>query len=269
MGNLGLRLLSAVVLLPASVAAILFAPPIAFALFIAVIAAMCGFELGRLVLDAPFRGHAAGIAVLSGASALAVGLASVCPAAPLVGLGLVPMAALLLFMFSANDLTSAARGALAAAAGSVYCGALPGFAALLLAMEPHGREWVIALLACAVAGDTGAYAVGGLVGRRKLAPRLSPGKTWEGAVGGLAATLLAAGIVKLFLIEDLGAAEALLLGAALSIACQLGDLAESFLKRGFGAKDSGTLIPGHGGILDRMDSLLFGAPVAFLFAALR
>lgn len=121
------------------------------------------------------------------------------------------------------------------------------------------------------ASDIGAYAVGRSIGRRKLIPTVSPGKTVEGSLGGLAASMLVAWLYARAVLHpaahlDFRAAPwgALAFGALVSIAAQLGDLAESLLKRDAGVKDSSHLIPGHGGILDRMDSLLFVLPVAYV-----
>ena len=118
-----------------------------------------------------------------------------------------------------------------------------------------GRELVLWLVLVIWAADSGAYAAGRLIGGPKLAPRISPGKTWAGLVGGLLAAALVGGLLGLF--QDSGKTVTLLLVAgALALVSQGGDLLESMLKRRFGAKDSGSLIPGHGGVLDRIDSLL-------------
>lgn len=113
--------------------------------------------------------------------------------------------------------------------------------------------------------DTGAYFVGKSVGRRKLMERISPGKTWEGWVGGMVSALLVAWLLSFYL-TDLDAVRWVVIGGIVSVFGVLGDLVESMLKRGLEVKDSGTLIPGHGGILDRFDSLLMVIPfiVAFL-----
>jgi phosphatidate cytidylyltransferase len=124
--------------------------------------------------------------------------------------------------------------------------------------------WILLLLLAIVwLGDSAAYYVGRAWGRHKLAPRVSPNKTWEGAIASTAAGLLAAAIWSLWRMGrlDLGI---LVLAGTVSVAAQVGDLVESLLKRGARVKDSGDILPGHGGILDRMDALLFASPVMWV-----
>jgi phosphatidate cytidylyltransferase len=128
------------------------------------------------------------------------------------------------------------------------------------------RRWVLVLLAGVWSFDTGAYLVGRAIGRRPFLPWISPKKTLEGVLGGLVAATV--GVAVVLGISGSLPLEALVLGPLLGIVAQSGDLAESLLKRAAGAKDSGTLIPGHGGILDRVDSLLFAAPVLAAWVAL-
>jgi phosphatidate cytidylyltransferase len=114
--------------------------------------------------------------------------------------------------------------------------------------------------------DTGAYYVGRALGKHKLAPAISPGKTWEGAVGGIFAALAMATLAHFWFFRELPLKFTLPLAAVMTIAGIFGDLAESALKRGAGAKDAANILPGHGGILDRLDSLLFNAPLIYYFA---
>lgn len=116
--------------------------------------------------------------------------------------------------------------------------------------------------------DTGAYYVGKAFGKHKLAPSISPGKTWEGVAGGLAASLLMATIAHFWFFGDLPLKWAVSLAAVMSVVGIFGDLTESALKRGAGAKDAANILPGHGGLLDRLDSLLFNAPVIYYFGRL-
>jgi len=128
------------------------------------------------------------------------------------------------------------------------------------------RRWILVLLAGVWSFDTGAYLVGRAVGRRPFLPWISPKKTLEGVLGGL---VVATVVVALVLwISGSSPLEALILGPLLGVVAQSGDLAESLLKRAAGVKDSGTLLPGHGGILDRVDSILFAAPVLAAWVAL-
>ena len=114
--------------------------------------------------------------------------------------------------------------------------------------------------------DTGAYYTGRALGRHKLAPTVSPGKTWEGAVGGMVASLLVAAASHYWFFPELSLPAALALAALMNVLGVLGDLTESALKRGANAKDAAQILPGHGGFLDRLDSLLFNAPLLYYFA---
>lgn len=131
--------------------------------------------------------------------------------------------------------------------------------AMLLRSGPDGPALVLLVLCVVWAADVGAYAVGRRIGRVKLAPRVSPGKTWEGVVGGLAAAALMAGAGGLAL--DLPLAAMVPIGLAVAAVSVVGDLTESLFKRNVGLKDSGRLFPGHGGLLDRIDSITAAVPV--------
>lgn len=126
-----------------------------------------------------------------------------------------------------------------------------------------GPVWVTLVIATAMSGDTCGYFVGHAIGRHKLAPRVSPGKTVEGALGIVAGSVLGLVVGTALLLDGTWWREAAVLGVILAILEQLGDLTESAMKRTFGAKESGWIFPGHGGVLDRIDSLLF--PVSFVY----
>ena len=143
---------------------------------------------------------------------------------------------------------------------------LAGVAVLWLRHDPvAGRADVLFLLSIVWAGDIGAYLVGRWIGGPRLAPHISPGKTWSGSVGGLLAAIAAGSLAAHFL-SDAATWRAMLIAAALSVVAQAGDLLESFVKRRLQVKDSGHLIPGHGGLFDRLDGVLAAAPVAALLA---
>jgi len=133
--------------------------------------------------------------------------------------------------------------------------------ALLIASAAQGRFWILFVLAVIVSGDAGAYHVGMRIGRHKLYPIVSPNKSIEGAIAGFISSLIAAWIIGSIFLRDVPLGRVLLCSLAVACAGQIGDLIESMLKRNFGKKDSSNLLPGHGGILDRLDSLLFAFPV--------
>ena len=142
-------------------------------------------------------------------------------------------------------------------------------AGLLLREQPDGLAWLGYAILITFASDTAAYAVGSLIGRHKLAPSISPSKTWEGAIGGIiGAAAVSAAFAAFIDLDALPLATAIALGAGLSVLGQLGDLAESWLKRTAGVKDSGQLLPGHGGILDRLDSLLPILPAVLVYVTI-
>ena len=128
-----------------------------------------------------------------------------------------------------------------------------------------GRANVLFLLLVVWAGDIGAYLIGRWIGGPRLAPHISPGKTWSGAVGGLLAAV-AAGLVAAHVLSDAATWRVVVIAAALGVVAQAGDLLESFVKRRLEVKDSGHLIPGHGGLFDRLDGVLAAAPVAAMLA---
>ncbi|MDT7605354.1 MAG: phosphatidate cytidylyltransferase [Acidobacteriota bacterium] len=139
--------------------------------------------------------------------------------------------------------------------------------ALRTTFEPAlARDLLFFFLLVLMGSDTAAYYTGRALGRHKLAPRVSPGKTWEGAVGGMLASLAAAALAHYWFFPELTLRAALPLAALMNVCGVLGDLTESALKRSAGAKDAAKILPGHGGLLDRLDSLLFNAPLLYYFA---
>ena len=134
----------------------------------------------------------------------------------------------------------------------------------LLAQEPLGVPWVVLLLVIVFAGDTGAYFSGRAFGRRKLYEKVSPKKTWAGVYGGLVASIAATYAFAHYELPGLAPEKAVVLAILVGAAGVCGDLVESLIKRACGVKDSGAIMPGHGGALDRIDSLLLGAPVMYV-----
>lgn len=172
-----------------------------------------------------------------------------------------------LVLFSGSDLKQALSLCGSTLLGAAYVGGLIAYIIALKAEGPkeHGRDLVLLLAGTMWAGDSMALAGGMLFGRHKLATRISPKKTWEGAVAGWLGSVAAALIATATWMQWMSVLHAVLLATLLAVAGQAGDLFESALKRGADVKDSSGLLPGHGGMLDRIDSLLFAAPVLFYY----
>ena len=147
--------------------------------------------------------------------------------------------------------------------GALYIG-LPLRYFIELRVLPDGAAWVFLALLTTFANDTAAYAIGRAAGRHRMAPGISPGKTWEGAAGGLVAAVVACPLLAMLL--GLPEGQWVLLGCGIALAAQAGDLLESMLKRWAGVKDASALVPGHGGVLDRLDSLVLVAPLVYHYS---
>jgi phosphatidate cytidylyltransferase len=151
---------------------------------------------------------------------------------------------------------------------AVYVPFLLSFAVLLQLPDADGdgRWRILCTLFAVVLSDTGGYAAGVFLGRHKMAPSISPGKTWEGFAGSICASAIGSALLLYFLL-DIPSYWGLLFGAVLSVVAVVGDLAESMLKRDLGLKDMSNLLPGHGGVMDRLDSILFAVPTSYLLFA--
>ncbi|MGH6720188.1 MAG: phosphatidate cytidylyltransferase [Alphaproteobacteria bacterium] len=252
--ELRLRVISAGVLAPVAVAAAL-AGGLVFAGIVLVIALGLAWEWGNLVA-APAWGNAVAV--------VAAWLAAVVHG-PVLALTVLVIAAAAVWAILRHAVGPSKAGW--TAGGALYIG-VPAVAILALRARPEdGAILVIGVMLAVWSTDTAAFLVGRAVGGPRLAPGWSPGKTWAGAIGGV----LGAGVVAALGIAFDFAKTPLLFIAlviVLSIVSQLGDLAESVIKRHFGRKDSGAVIPGHGGLFDRLDSLLVAAPVLALVMAL-
>jgi len=171
-----------------------------------------------------------------------------------------------LMLVRAVDIPAAGARLYAAEFGVFYVGGL--LAALPLLHRSFGPAWTALAIAVAFANDTGAYFVGRAWGRHKIAPTLSPGKTIEGAVGGLAAGLTVTFVAGWAFMPSLSVTDRVAIGLIAGVVGPAGDLVESLIKRSAGVKDSGRSIPGHGGILDRIDALLFVGAYVYLHVTL-
>lgn len=148
--------------------------------------------------------------------------------------------------------------------GALYLGLLG--LALSLRNLTYGLWWTLLTLGATFATDIGSFVTGKTIGRHHLVPRISPNKTWEGAIGGLSASLASTILIGIFSPLNLSLGQAIVLGLIIGILVEVGDLLESMLKRRAGVKDSGQIIPGHGGLLDRIDGLVFAIAGVYNFA---
>jgi phosphatidate cytidylyltransferase len=273
--NLVVRVATAAVLLPL-VLWLLWIGGLPFALLVSIAAAVCAWELNGLaeqqravreprVVPARVRGSVVASTVAAFLLPVTEGLEvhGFTARGILAALVMIALADALLFE---TDLARAPQRVGLAVLGAAYPGIL---LAMVVRMRqlPDGVAWLVLTLAVTWLNDTGAYFAGRAYGRRKLYPRISPSKTWEGAAGGLLASIGAALVVKaLGWLPQLPWWGSVVVGAGAGVLGPVGDLSESMLKRAYGAKDSSALLPGHGGILDRIDALLFTAPFV-LFCA--
>jgi phosphatidate cytidylyltransferase len=244
------RLITALVLLPIVVGVILAGGEWAVTALLAITGLLAYYEFDELaagngIARAGWPGMLAGLALLLAPD----------PGTVVVLIGLLGMALAL----RVGDLKDSMAGAGAFTLGVVYIFGAWRCARELHALSPH---WLMFAVLVSWAGDTAALYIGKAFGRRKLAPQVSPAKTWEGAAGSLVGGVLAGGVYAYFLLPA-APVKIVMLAAAGNIAGQFGDLAKSAWKRGAGVKDSGTMLPGHGGWLDRIDASLFSVPVVY------
>ena len=277
------RILTATVLILAVFALIFFGQLWMITLFSAIVAELAAYEYLKLAaVGAESHGLKLRIPIWWMALGTALAFVVTLPDFP-VEAQLPVLSALTIVLFAWNGFRSPLIQVLPDTAqglfGLIYI-AYPLTLVPLLWKQEDGPALVLFLMVCVWAGDIAALYIGRAFGKRKLAPRLSPGKTWLGSIASILGSMLAAGLV-VFIADTLTARgntllhisqplwQSLLLAAILNIAAQLGDLLESAIKRGAGVKDSGTMLPGHGGILDRIDALLLAAPVLWFILLLK
>ena len=253
-----LRVLSAVLLIPPFLLLVQFGSPLHFNLLVSLATLFCAWEFAWLCpLGADLWMAALTVvgSLLWQAAMLGILPATLLP--PLVA-----GVALAVSLARGGELRTRVIQAAWVALGIFYLGGLFGCGSLLRG-ERDGRQLVYFLVFTTWAGDIGAYYVGSRWGLRPLLPRVSPKKTVEGALGGIVATALVAGLGSRWLWPRLPIGTAVLVGVVLAIVGMVGDLSESAVKRAANVKDSGSIIPGHGGVLDRLDSLLFATPFLY------
>ncbi len=257
------RWLTGIIALPVLVYAVGFSPRWLFHGFLCAAAIVGLFEFLRMTLpEVPRVLRTVSVAPViilfwwasKGSYFLLLSLFSLCAAIPVCYHIFVP----------AEDRADAIEQAARIVFGFCYV-CLPLAMLVFIDRYPAGNVWIFFLLSVVFASDTGAFYFGRFFGKRRLHPSVSPGKTWEGAVGGMLCSLIPVYIFQAFF--HVGKVSVFFLALALAAVGQIGDLAESLLKRSCGVKDSGGILPGHGGVLDRIDGVLFAAPVLYVYLA--
>ncbi len=294
--DLLIRVVTALVLLPL-VIWLIWLGGLWFALLVGGAAALCSLELNLLPFAATppapqpaedlsreegQKGRAAAGSDardggLSGAAVVSIGAAFALPLLDAIEvpflsfklvLATVVVVAFADALFFEREIGRAPQRVSLAVLGAVYPGLLMSALIRIRQLPRHAEWWVILTLVVTWWNDTGGYFAGRAFGKHKLFERISPKKTWEGAVGGLLLATVGALLVKTLWIPELPFYGAAIIALGASVVGPLGDLSESMLKRAFGVKDSGNLLPGHGGMLDRIDALMFNAPFVLLCARL-
>ncbi|HJV34109.1 phosphatidate cytidylyltransferase [Geomonas sp.] len=256
------RLATAVVLLPLLIIFTLKASAFLFAVLVFVLSLLGLDEFYRMAL--PQRRPEGQLAALVGASGV-FSLFAANPTIPFMLLTLSVLAFCLIELFRLKEIPQAAADSALLLMGFLYVPLLLSHL-VLLRLLPHGISWLFLIMVIVMSGDSAAYYVGSAMGKTKLYPQVSPKKSVEGSLGGLAGSLVGALISKFTYFPELSFLDCLATALLLGVLGQLGDLFESLLKRSCGVKDSGTIFPGHGGVLDRLDSILFAAPAAYYYA---
>lgn len=258
------RIYTILVLAPLLYAVIRYSPPLAFSGVVVLAGGLALFEFYRLCFGARSHSWLIGIG-LTGFAALILGTHRPDIIVPTLLATLVCIISVPLL--SRSPLEQSLRDGAMTLFGVLYLGLTLGTLSMTRLL-PLGEWLIFFLLLVTWASDTGAYLVGTLYGRHRLAPTISPKKTVEGLVGGLIAAIIAGYAARWWFLPDLSGLDCLILATLLTITGLWGDLTESAMKRSVGMKDSGGILPGHGGMLDRLDSLLFTAPVFYYYVTM-
>jgi len=260
------RWLTALFALPIVIYLIGFSPAYGFYIFISLIIFLALREFYHIVEDIPFILQLSGyflsffliLLILNGSGYLLPLMIFSCISLPMI------ISILVGYSPSKALIENMAKGLF----GVIYI-SLPLSMLMIIYKHPYGKSWIFFLLCLVFLNDTGAFYFGRYLGKYKLHKEISPNKTWEGAIGGLICSIIGSFMfLKIFRLRPI-CFETFLLIFFLAIIGQIGDLAESLIKRSYNVKDSGTILPGHGGILDRIDSFLFTIPVLYGYMMLR
>ena len=256
------RLVTAAVGIPALALVVWLGEPV-FSVVVAAVAALAAVEVCDLARSKGLTPSRVMAAVLSAALVLShFGFSAIWSTPEYVPLLIAAAITILALTLTLSPIQN--RNAALTLAAILYPAALLAHAPLLRGSE-QGLEWIAFLLIVTFSSDTGAFFVGKAMGKRPLAPTISPNKTWEGAIGGFAAAILAAFTAAWTLDIDIDPPLIVVLGTLMGVVGQAGDLFESKLKRLAGVKESGRLLPGHGGVLDRLDSIVFNLALVYYF----
>ena len=266
------RIITGVVLAPLVVVLLLFGPLWSIVLVLALVAAISAWELAAMSAFCRPRDRVLVGLLVAALTASPFGGGSL----SFVVLTLAPVVLLASAILRPGDLAEAGQRAAMMVLALGYVGGMGAAMVAIAALPvpeaavagadsglPFGPSALLTLFIIVFSGDTGAYFGGRLMGRRKLAPTISPKKTVEGTIFGLASSVAGASLAAIYLVPQLEAKEMMVMGLLCGTVAQVGDLAESLFKRATNTKDSGTILPGHGGMLDRIDGVLFAAPVFF------
>jgi phosphatidate cytidylyltransferase len=263
--NLLVRVATSLVAAPVILGILLLGPPLAWYALVQAAIALAGVELFGMTHRGDRIAQILGIAMSLGVSAGLYFFTTDVRVLLSLLFGVI-LCGLLLAPWRLGEVNTAAGRMMGSVAGPLYIGALPTSLALMRRdLGSEGPRYVVLALLLAWLADTGGYFVGRRFGKAPLSLRLSPKKTVEGLGGAVLGSLFAALLAHFWFLPSLPLAHALVVGVVAGVIGQLGDLVESLLKRSTGVKDSGRIIPGHGGILDRIDALMMVAPVLYLY----
>lgn len=255
------RIITALIALPIVLLITLGVPTVWFATVVTIVSGVALWELYGMVMPAQ-RVYAKYVAIAAGALFVPLIAFDLSMFIPLIALCFLAYASY--FLFHYGDLNTVVTELGCVVLGWLYVPLLMGHMVLLHAM-PHGQRWVLLVLIMTMVCDSSAYFVGTAWGKNRLYPAISPKKSVEGAIGGLVGSVLSALAAHLWLVPDTSWLDCVMVGIMAGVFGQLGDLFESMLKRSANIKDSGAIFPGHGGMLDRIDSLLFSFPAVYAY----
>jgi phosphatidate cytidylyltransferase len=264
--NLTLRLASAAVAIPLLFLLLFMGEPWWWLAFLHVIALVGAFEMFGMTHPGDNVARGCGVALAWAVMDCFWFGAQYDMRILLTAMAVLPFASIVLTLWRLGDIKSSALHVAAATFGPMWLGGGLGAIALVRVKGgDFGAAYVVFVLGLAWISDTGGYFAGRAFGKNKLYERVSPKKTVEGAIGGVAATVAFAVAIRFIVLQALTIRDAVILGAVGSVIGMLGDLGESLLKRSTGVKDSGGIVPGHGGILDRIDAVLITGPLVLIY----